>query len=73
MVCYASIGSIHLTSDHLLKDEVDRLLGRQAKQALSCVSLVVVREGEEAEHGECTVCLDAIKVRADIEVFVCEK
>ena len=42
-----------------LQDELERRLGRQAKQALSCVALVVVAEEEEA--AECTVCLEDLQ------------
>jgi hypothetical protein len=44
----------------LLQDELERRLGRQAKEALSCVALVVVAEEEEAGLAECTVCLEPL-------------
>jgi hypothetical protein len=43
-----------------VQDELERRLGRQAKEALRCVSLVVVAEEEEGGLGECTVCLEPL-------------
>lgn len=52
------------------KDELERRMGRQAKQALSCVTLLVVEENDS--EAECTVCIDTLKPGQEARSLPCK-